>query len=140
MSTEQLSEKYLGVVGMSGMSVRQGDTANAHGSGDVPVLATPQVIALAESATSAALLESMEQGETSVGIRVEFDHVSTASIGAEVRATLLDEIWSLRELGWLLGRGSSKTLLSGGFPAEWHSHRLNTGNSTDQFILRWLNR
>ena len=86
MSTEQFSEKYLGVVGMSGMSVRQGDTAIAHGSGDVPVLATPQVIALAESATIAALLESMEQGETSVGIRVEFDHVSTASIGAEVRA------------------------------------------------------
>ena len=40
MSTEQISEKYLGVVGMSGMSVRQGDTAIAHGSGDVPVLAT----------------------------------------------------------------------------------------------------
>lgn len=79
-------DKYLGVVGMSGMSVRQGDTSIAHGSGDVPVLATPQVIALAESATVAALLESLAQGETSVGTHVELDHISAASIGAEIRA------------------------------------------------------
>jgi fluoroacetyl-CoA thioesterase len=69
------------------MTVRHGDTAIALGSGDVPVLGTPQVIALAENATITALAEHLEQSETTVGVRVELDHLATASIGDEVIAT-----------------------------------------------------
>jgi predicted thioesterase len=69
------------------MTVRHGDTAIALGSGDVPVLGTPAVIALAENATIAALAEFLEQSETTVGVRIEIDQSATASVGDEVVAT-----------------------------------------------------
>ena len=81
------SEKFVGAVGISRMSVRHGDTAIALGSGDVPVLGTPQVVALVENATIAALVEHLEQSETTVGVRIEIDHLATASIADEVLAS-----------------------------------------------------
>lgn len=81
------TERFLGAVGISRMTVRHGDTAIALGSGDVPVLGTPQVIALAENATITALAENLDQSETTVGVRVELDHLATSSIGDEVIAT-----------------------------------------------------
>lgn len=80
-------ERFSHAIGISRMSVRHGDTAIALGSGDVPVLGTPQVIALAENATVTALAEHLDQSETTVGVRVELDHLATASIGDEVIAT-----------------------------------------------------
>ena len=81
------TERFIDAVGLSRMTVRHGDTAIALGSGDVPVLGTPAVIALAENATIAALAEFLEQSETTVGVRIELDHSATASIGDEVVAT-----------------------------------------------------
>jgi hypothetical protein len=65
------AERFSGAVGISRMTVRHGDTAIALGSGDVPVLGTPQVIALAENATITALAEHLDQSETTVGVHVE---------------------------------------------------------------------
>lgn len=67
------AERFAGALGISRMTVRHGDTAIALGSGDVPVLGTPQVLALAENATTTALAEHLEQSETTVGIRVELN-------------------------------------------------------------------
>ncbi len=80
-------ERFISAIGLSRMTVRHGDTAIALGSGDVPVLGTPAVIALAENATIAALAEFLEQSETTVGVRIEIDHSATASVGDEVVAT-----------------------------------------------------
>ncbi len=80
-------ERFIGAVGLSRMTVRHGDTAIALGSGDVPVLGTPGIIALSESATIAALAEFLEQSETTVGVRIEIDHIATASVGDEAVAT-----------------------------------------------------
>ena len=80
-------ERFIGAIGLSRMTVRHGDTAIALGSGDVPVLGTPAVIALAENATIAALAEFLEQSETTVGVRIEIDQSATASVGDEVVAT-----------------------------------------------------
>ncbi len=81
------TERFSGAVGISRMTVRHGDTAIALGSGDVPVLGTPQVIALAENATITALAEHLDQSETTVGVHVELDHLATSSVGDEVIAT-----------------------------------------------------
>ncbi|MDJ0497762.1 MAG: hotdog domain-containing protein [Acidimicrobiia bacterium] len=62
------------------------DTAIAHGSGDVPVLATPRVLALAEQAAVAALGEDLDQGQTSVGVHVELHHVKATHLGRAVTA------------------------------------------------------
>ena len=68
------------------------DTALALGSGDVTVLGTPRALALAEAATVAASAGTLADGQTTVGTRVELDHVAPSPIGATVRAeaTLVD--------------------------------------------------
>lgn len=63
------------------------DTAPALGSGDVPVLATPRLVAWAEAATVAAVAGDLAPGTTTVGTRVEFDHVAASPVGATVRVT-----------------------------------------------------
>ncbi|WP_346042574.1 thioesterase family protein [Actinomadura chokoriensis] len=60
------------------------DTAVAAGSGDVPVLATPRLLALAEAATVEALGDRLGDGRTSVGTRVELEHRAASPVGARV--------------------------------------------------------
>lgn len=66
------------------LTVTDADTAQALGSGDVPVLATPRVLALAEAATVAALAARLDPGQTTVGTRVELDHVAASAVGRHV--------------------------------------------------------
>ncbi len=65
--------------------VTQGDTAIALGSGEVPVLATPRVVAWLEAAAVAAL-GGLPEGLTTVGIHIAVDHVAATLVGAAVRA------------------------------------------------------
>jgi fluoroacetyl-CoA thioesterase len=71
-------------------TVTEADTAAAVGSGEVPVLATPRVLALAERATVDAVAGALAAGATTVGTRVELDHLAPSAVGAEltVRAVL----------------------------------------------------
>ncbi len=62
------------------------NTAIALGSGDVEVLATPQVVAWCEAATVAAVAAALGPNETTVGMRVEIDHLRATPPGAAVRA------------------------------------------------------
>ncbi len=65
-------------------AVGDGDTAVALGSGDVPVLATPRLLAWCEAATVAAVRDDLADGKTTVGIQVMVDHFSPSPVGAEV--------------------------------------------------------
>ncbi|HEX5598761.1 MAG TPA: hotdog domain-containing protein [Micromonosporaceae bacterium] len=69
------------------LTVTDADTAQALGSGDVPVLGTPRVLALAEAASVAATSVRMPSGMTTVGIRVEIDHRSPTPVGRTVYAS-----------------------------------------------------
>ena len=75
-----------GLVGVAKLEVTDGDTALAMHSGEVAVLATPRVVALAEEAACAALAGHLAKGETSVGMRVQLDHLSPSAVGSHVRA------------------------------------------------------
>jgi predicted thioesterase len=66
-------------------TVTERDTARHLGSGDVPVLGTPRLLALAEAATVAALAGHLAEGQTSVGIRVELDHLAATPVGGRLR-------------------------------------------------------
>lgn len=68
------------------LTVTDADTAQAVGSGDVPVLGTPRVLALAEAATVAATAIRMPPGQTTVGLRVELDHRAPTPVGRTVVA------------------------------------------------------
>lgn len=68
------------------LTVREVDTATAVGSGDVPVLATPRILALAEAAAAALAARDLEEGETTVGTWAEVDHLAASAVGATVVA------------------------------------------------------
>jgi predicted thioesterase len=62
------------------------DTATAVGSGDVPVLATPRLLALAEAACLAALGDAgLPADSTTVGTRIELEHLLALPVGETVR-------------------------------------------------------
>ena len=64
--------------------VTEADTAIEAGSGDVPVLATPRLLALAEAACVAALESHLDEGMTSVGTGVGLEHRQPSPVGAEI--------------------------------------------------------
>ena len=74
-----------GATGSAEMTVAASDTAVAMGSGDVEVVATHRLVALAERATAAMV--APPEGRTSVATRVEIDHLRPARVGARVSAT-----------------------------------------------------
>jgi predicted thioesterase len=57
------------------------------GSGDVPVLGTPRLLALAEAATVRATAGRLPGSATSVGTRIELEHLAATPIGGTVTAT-----------------------------------------------------
>lgn len=61
-------------------------TAEHVGSGDVPVLGTPALLALAESACVEAICEDLPERQTSVGSWSEIEHLHPSAVGREVRA------------------------------------------------------
>lgn len=65
-------------------TVGPADTAEQAGSGDVPVLATPRLLALAEAATMAAVGPHLSPGTTSVGTSVSLEHKRASPVGAEL--------------------------------------------------------
>jgi predicted thioesterase len=66
-------------------TVTEADTAQALGSGDLPVLATPRLLAWCEAATCD---QAGPLGEaTSVGTRVSLEHLLATGVGAEVTVT-----------------------------------------------------
>ena len=62
------------------------DLACALGSGDVTVLGTPRMIALAEAATVQAIAGALAPGQTSVGTRVDVRHLAASPLGASIKA------------------------------------------------------
>jgi len=63
------------------------DTAAALGSGSLPVLGTPRLLAWCEAATCAAIDPELAEGETSVGTRVELEHTRASKVGARLEVT-----------------------------------------------------
>ncbi len=83
---EQLPEWAPGSIGRVELTVTDADTAQTIGSGDVPVLATPRVLALAETATVLVTSRTLPTGTTTVGSRVELEHKAPTPVGRTVTA------------------------------------------------------
>lgn len=66
--------------------VTQADTAQSLGSGDVPVLGTPRVLALAEAAIVMSLTRRIPTSMTTVGTGVRLRHRAAVPLGTTVAA------------------------------------------------------
>ncbi len=71
----------------STMTVSDSNTAISVGSGDMPVLATPMMMALMENAAMLAVASELEEGTTTVGGHIESSHLKPSKLGAVVSAT-----------------------------------------------------
>ena len=67
--------------------VTEADTASALGSGEVPVLATPRLIAWLEAATVRAAADLVGTGETTVGTAIRVEHRRATPVGGGVEVT-----------------------------------------------------
>jgi len=83
----------VGLKGVASLVVGPDDTAIALGSGDVNVLGTPRLVALFEAATCDALRDMLDEGQSSVGMRVQIDHLQPTPVGAEISVeAVLDKV------------------------------------------------
>ena len=68
-------------------TVGSAETAAVVGSGSLPVLGTPYLLAWCEAATCASVAPALGEGETSVGTRVELEHVRASVVGTTLEVT-----------------------------------------------------
>ncbi|GGO85641.1 thioesterase family protein [Wenjunlia tyrosinilytica] len=69
------------------ITVTEDDTAVALGSGDVAVLATPRLLAVMEAATVEAVRGALDASRTTVGTRVQVEHLQATAVGRTVAVT-----------------------------------------------------
>ena len=65
-------------------TVVESDLAFVHGSGSLPVYATPAMVAFMEKTACALLAPYMEEGETTVGIDMAVKHLNATVVGRKV--------------------------------------------------------
>ncbi len=95
--------------------VGDADTAIAIGSGDVAVLATPRVVALAEQATCAAIADALGGGQTSVGSEVQLTHLAPTPVGMEVSADAVLDSVDGRKLVFKVTVNDPRGLIAAGY-------------------------
>ena len=84
MTGGAVSGLVIGLRATVSAEVTEADTAAALGSGDLPVLGTPRLVALAEAAAVAAVAPLLTAGQTTVGTSVSVDHCLPTGVGARI--------------------------------------------------------
>lgn len=104
----------VGLRGEATLVVTDADTARSMKSGTVDVLATPRVIALCEEATCSALSGRLPEGHTTVGMRVQIDHLQPTAVGALVEAEATLEKIEGRRLTFTVSASDTRGLVAAG--------------------------
>lgn len=89
-------------------------TAAKIGSGDMPVLATPAMMALMENAAMLAVSDELPDGSSTVGGHIESTHLRPSAIGAEIKATATLEKVDGRKLYFKVEAYDGDTLIGEG--------------------------
>lgn len=76
----------IGITGHAESLVEKDDTAQAVGSGDLLVYATPCMVALMEGAACESVAPHLAEGESSVGVSLTLSHSAATPVGMQVRA------------------------------------------------------
>ena len=96
------------------MSVTDRDTAVALRSGDVDVLANSRLVGLAEEAAVQAVQGELAEGTTTVGFRVQLEHLAPIGVGATVRAVATLESVESRRLTFRVAVSDAHGLVAAG--------------------------
>lgn len=104
----------VGLKGEARLTVGEADTARALGSGDVDVLGTPRLVALFEQATVQAIADMLDADQTTVGMRVQVDHLQPTPVGAEVVVEASLEKIEGRRIGFTVTASDSGGLVAAG--------------------------
>jgi len=83
--SEAFNSELLGRSATREFVVSEADTAQAVGSGSLPVLGTPVLLAWCEAVTCEVL--GLSDPQTSVGTRVSLEHLAASPLGAAVAVT-----------------------------------------------------
>ena len=103
-----------GLSATADLVVTEADTAMALNTGDVPVLATPRVVRLAEEASVRSIDGTLAEGTTSVGYRVQLDHLAPTAVGGKVRAEATLEMIEGRRLTFRVSVSDGHGLVAAG--------------------------
>ena len=90
------------------------NTAAAMGSGDLPVFATPAMIALMEHAAMDAVAGSLPAGSTTVGSEMNATHLKASGLGAEITATAVLTAVEGRKLTFNVGARDAQGMIGEG--------------------------
>jgi len=102
---------WVGRFGRVEATVEHSDTAISLGSGTVPVLGTPRLIALMEKATCDAVEEVIDDESTTVGVQVDVVHRRPTPVGATVIVTAT--VVSIKDARVTYDVSADHTLVSG---------------------------
>lgn len=105
---------HLGLTAKITLVVSPDDTAVAARSGDVPVLSTPRIVALCEEAAITAVEGQLTEGETTVGMRIQLDHLAPSAIGSTVTASAKLEKVEGRRLKFSVSVSDPRGLVAAG--------------------------
>ena len=75
----------VGIKGNREQTVTDDLTAARIGSGELPVFATPALIALAEETAWRSVAAELEPGQGTVGTRMDLKHIAATPVGMTVR-------------------------------------------------------
>ena len=103
----------IGLKHISELTVTDSVTAIKIGSGDMPVLATPAMMALMENAAMLAVADELPEGCTTVGY-IESSHLRPSKIGDKVAATAEVSKVDGKKIEFKVAAYSGETLLGEG--------------------------
>lgn len=106
-------------------TVTEADTAAHVGSGSLPVLATPVLIAWMEAAACGCCAGLMEEGTTSVGTEMNMRHTAASPVGMKVTVTA--ELTAVE--GRILSFKVYAEDTAGAIGEGSHTRRRNTGGA-----------
>ena len=82
-----MDELRVGLTGRKELTVEERHTASHHGSGGVPVYATPMMVLAMEEAALSAVDPLLDDGRATVGVSLDVRHLAATPLGMRVTAS-----------------------------------------------------
>ena len=103
-----------GAAAQSRTTVCEANTAAAMGSGDMPVFATPAMVALMDNAAMLAVAPGLTEGAATVGAEMNVSHIKPSGLGAEIVASAVVTAVEGRKITFNVGARDAEGMIGEG--------------------------